>query len=163
MKHLNSILTLLAVIAASAFIGCTTTTTTSPAGTVTTTRVVDTNAVEFAAAAIKIAAKEGALYAISQDANARAYFQLSAVALDTLLVAQTVDSATLANSLNKISVSEVRDNTQIKAIISDVIDLYRATEGKVLAQKLAVNTTLVQLVTAIRDGFTAALALSGGQ
>jgi hypothetical protein len=111
-------------------------------------------------AALKIGAKEGALYAMQQDKNARAYFQAADVVLSSLINSGTYDSASLSNSLNSISVKEIRDSSEVKSWISDILELYQATEADIVSKKLNQVDYLVPALDAIRKGIESAISIS---
>lgn len=112
---------------------------------------------EKMANAIEVAATYGAREAMSRDPNARAYFQAAEVVVSSLVNSGTYDSQSLTDSLNAISVKELRDSAQVKNAIKAVLDLYSAFEGDNVTQGINHNAYLSQALKALDTGLKNAL------
>lgn len=106
---------------------------------------------------LRIAAKQGAIYAITKEPKTRAYFTTATQAVNVLIANGNYDSAALKAALNNITINEIRDNVQVKSVIEDVITLYSQTYASTVAAKLDQVKYLKPALTALAEGFSTAL------
>lgn len=147
MKYLTALLLTLSLVA---FTGCKTSTTQGPNGPVTT-NTLDTNAV---ITAIDTVVPGAVRYACSKDTNARPYFIQAAVVIRAAASNGQFDSASISNSLSKISIRELRSQQAIDAE-NAAFGIYQLFLGQVVTEQLAKTTWLPPVLNAIAEALLA--------
>lgn len=107
---------------------------------------------------LRIAAKQGALFAITKEPKTKAYFTTATQAVNVLIANGNYDSAALKTALNNITINEIRDNVQVKSVIEDVVTLYSQTYASTMAAKLDQVKYLKPALAALAEGFSSALS-----
>lgn len=146
-KRLLSVLLAQAVLAAAVinFAGCTT----KP----------DPSTVAAEAAILRIAVKQGTVYALTQKPNSRAYFTGASQSINLMLANSNYSAVALSNALATVSIKEIRDNPLVQTVIMDVNTIYGATYASILSKKMDGVTYLKPALQAVTDGMTDALAI----
>ena len=108
------------------------------------------------AKAVQIAARVGTVYGINKDPNAKPYLQAACALVDDVVNSGNYDPALLQASLDKISMSDIRDSADIKAAIETAFAVYSIYSGGVmgtaLSQDLYLRPVLLALSAGIKDG-----------